>query len=114
MRRVAPPRQLTRASRSVLRYLLRMTCRATPFGTFAGIAPVRHASRTAVLQAGSDRTSSRSDPAWLADVITSLHARPGVLRQLTVTANNLCFEQAGHLIIAYRHATAGAPLSEVS
>jgi hypothetical protein len=38
------PRQVHRAAEALMRYLLRWTSRATPFGLFAGIAPTTMAS----------------------------------------------------------------------
>jgi class I lanthipeptide synthase len=97
--RVQQPRRVRRVVESVIRYLLRMTSRATPFGLFAGVAPLRLGSRASVRWGEQHRPVARPDAAWLAELITQLEARPEVLRRLPVVANNLGFVRGDRLVV---------------
>jgi class I lanthipeptide synthase len=97
--RVQQPRRVRRVVESVIRYLLRMTSRATPFGLFAGVAPLRIDSAASVRWGGRHRAAARPDAAWLAELITHLEARPDVLRRLPVVANNLGFVRGDRLVV---------------
>ncbi|MGX2994902.1 lantibiotic dehydratase [Streptomyces sp. JNUCC 64] len=81
------PSRVRRAALSLTRYLLRMRYRATPFGLFAGPAPVRLGAGTNVRLGARHRTFARADASWLHDVITALEQDPDVLRHLSVTAD---------------------------
>ncbi|MGH3754366.1 MAG: lantibiotic dehydratase [Pseudonocardiaceae bacterium] len=96
---VKQPRRVRRVVESVIRYLLRMTSRATPFGLFAGVAPLRIGSRASVRWGERHRAITRPDAAWLAEVITQLEARPDVHRRLPVMANNLGFVRGDRLVV---------------
>src|SRR6185437_5766762 len=50
-----PDQRLRRLVMSAVRYLLRWTTRATPFGTFAGVAPVQFGARASVLLGDAHR-----------------------------------------------------------
>ncbi|MGH3897434.1 MAG: lantibiotic dehydratase family protein [Pseudonocardiaceae bacterium] len=93
------PRRVRRVVESVIRYLLRMTSRATPFGFFAGVAPLRFGSEASVRWGERHRAVARPDAAWLAEVVTQLEARPDVLRSLPVVANNLGFVRGDRLVV---------------
>ncbi|MGH3694567.1 MAG: lantibiotic dehydratase family protein [Pseudonocardiaceae bacterium] len=97
--RVQQPRRVRRVVESVVRYLLRMTSRATPFGLFAGVAAVRIGSAASVRWGERHRAVARLDAAWLAEVIAELEARPDVLRRLPVMANNLGFVRGDRLVV---------------
>lgn len=97
--RVQRPRRVRRVVKSVIRYLLRLTSRATPFGLFAGVAPLRIGSAAAVRWSRQHRAVARPDAAWLTEVITYLEARPEVLRRLLVVVNNLGFVRGGRLVV---------------
>ncbi|MGH3800341.1 MAG: lantibiotic dehydratase, partial [Pseudonocardiaceae bacterium] len=84
---------------SVIRYLLRMTSRATPFGLFAGVAPLRIGSTASVRWGERHRAVARPDAAWLAEMITQLEARPDVRTHLPVMANNLGFVRGDRLVV---------------
>ncbi|MGH3671840.1 MAG: lantibiotic dehydratase family protein, partial [Pseudonocardiaceae bacterium] len=96
---VQQPSQVRRVVESVIRYLLRLTSRATPFGLFAGVAPVRIGSAAIVRWGERHRATARPDTAWLAEVITQLEAGPDVLRDLPVMANNLGFVRGDRLVV---------------
>ncbi|MGH3935479.1 MAG: lantibiotic dehydratase, partial [Pseudonocardiaceae bacterium] len=96
---VLQPRRVRRVVESVIRYLLRMSSRATPFGLFAGVAAVRIGSTASVRWGERHRAVARPDAAWLAEVIAELEARPDVLRRLPVMANNLGFVRGDRLVV---------------
>ncbi|MYS54848.1 Lanthionine biosynthesis protein LanB, partial [Streptomyces sp. SID6013] len=100
---VASPetRQLRRAVVSVMRYLLRMTGRATPNGLFAGIAPASFGERPGWSWGEWHRPVIRADGDWIADLIASLEANPELLRHLHVMANNTISVRGDRLIVPY-------------
>ncbi|MCX4661131.1 lantibiotic dehydratase [Streptomyces uncialis] len=81
-------RQVRRAALSLASYLLRWQGRPTPFGVFAGVAPVRIGGATQVSWRGKHRTTARADSAWLAGIIARLHRCPQLLERLHVVAAN--------------------------
>ncbi len=87
---------------SVVRYLLRMTSRATPFGLFAGVAPARFGSELAVRCGEDHQAVARVDTAWLAGVITRLETCAELRRRLPVVLNNLSFVRDGRLVVGCR------------
>jgi len=84
---------------SVARYLLRATSRATPFGLFAGVAPVRFGSELAVRYGEDHHAVARVDTEWLAGVITCLETCSELRRRLPVVLNNLSFVRDGRLVV---------------
>ncbi|GGL36188.1 hypothetical protein GCM10010095_21780 [Streptomyces anthocyanicus] len=110
-------RQLRRAVVSVMRYMLRMTGRATPNGLFAGIAPASFGERPGWSWGEGHRPVVRADGDWIADRIARLEANPEVLRHLHVMANNTVFVRGDRLIVPYpprSRRTDGSPAAEVS
>ncbi|WP_433498548.1 lantibiotic dehydratase [Sphaerimonospora sp. CA-214678] len=100
-----------RAVLAVMRYLLRASGRATPFGLFAGIAPAHIADLPAVRAGYGHRAVVRADAAWLTAVIERLEAEPELRPRLKVLANGLAFERDGHLVLEHRSSgsAGGAP-----
>jgi lantibiotic biosynthesis protein len=96
---VQQSRRVRRVVESVIRYVLRLTSRATPFGLFAGVAPLRIGSTASVRWDERHHAAIRPDAGWLAEVITHLEARPEVLRRLPVLLNNLGFVRADRLVV---------------
>lgn len=110
-------RQLRRALLSVIRYVLRMTGRATPHGLFAGIAPASFGPETEWTWGAWHRVVARADGAWIADMICRLEACPEFLRRLPVVANAAAFVRGDRLIIPYpprSRRTESSPSAEVS
>lgn len=94
-------KQLRRAVRALARYRLRMSGRATPFGTMAGVAAIGFAELPGVSWGGHHRKAVRPDMGWLTEVVARLEREPVVLRRLRVTTNDLCFVRGGRLIVPY-------------
>lgn len=83
-------KQVRRVTLSAIRYLLRITGRHTPFGLFAGVAPVAVGGPAVESRWGSEHQAfARVDAVWLADLIDRLEACPELLRQLDVVFTNL-------------------------
>jgi class I lanthipeptide synthase len=109
-----PARHVRRAAESLMRYLLRWAGRATPFGLFAGVAPV--ALRLAASARFGDRhmTVTRPDGTWVTDTVAALEARSELLRQLPVMANNLGFARGDDWVLPCQPGGGGGQVSEVS
>jgi thiopeptide-type bacteriocin biosynthesis protein len=106
--RPLPARQARSAVVSVLRYLLRTTSRATPFGLFAGVAPARFGPGLDVRCGEEHHVVARVDAEWLEGVLTLLEACPELRRRLPVVVNNLAFVRDGRLVVGCQR-QAGAP-----
>ncbi|GAA4889465.1 lantibiotic dehydratase [Streptomonospora salina] len=63
---VVRPRRVRRAVGAVVRYLLRMHSRATPFGLFVGGAPMRIGAHAGVRTQEPGSAAARPDSAWRA------------------------------------------------
>ncbi|MFJ3824954.1 lantibiotic dehydratase [Streptomyces nodosus] len=110
-------RQLRRAVVSIMRYVLRMTGRATPNGLFAGVAPASFGARPGWTWGEYHRAVVRADGDWIADLIARLEASPELLRQLSVMANNTAYVRSDRLIVPYpprSRRSEDSPAAEVS
>ena len=87
----------------LLRYLIRMSTRPTPFGLFAGVALGRWNGRTTLALAAGPRTQrTRPDMEWLLRVVLQLEALPEVRRRLRLIANPAALEAGGRVHLAER------------
>ncbi|MFD6694966.1 lantibiotic dehydratase [Micromonospora aurantiaca (nom. illeg.)] len=103
-------RQVRRLVVSTIRYLLRMTSRATPFGLFAGVAPIRLDAATASVRWGtSHRTVARPEPAWMASRADQLESLPEVQDLLPVVVNDLAFVRGDRLVVPCQPHPDGPP-----
>lgn len=90
-------KQIRSATLSTARYLLRSIGRPTPFGLFAGVAPLT-LGRTARAEWGEDhRGAARANTGWLADIITRLERCPELLERLDVVVTDLAVRRGGRL-----------------
>ncbi|WP_051704175.1 lantibiotic dehydratase [Glycomyces sp. NRRL B-16210] len=94
---VVDPEQIRRVAFALLRYDLRFESRATPFGLFAGIAPVRLADTPKVLIGSKHRAVARPEALRLRRLTAPIVQGP--LADLTVLFNNLASVQGGRLIV---------------
>ena len=86
---ITSPRRARRAALAVGRYAIRYAGRSTPFGRFAGIAPVKFDATTSVRFGHLHQAVLRSEPTSLAPVVASLEADPEFMSDVEVCINNL-------------------------
>jgi thiopeptide-type bacteriocin biosynthesis protein len=98
----------------LLRYLIRMSTRATPFGLFAGVGIAGWAERTDLALGGPPRTRTRLDMEWLLRLVLDLEADPEVRRHLRLFANTAAFERAGRLHLSNAAPAASGVTGSVS
>jgi len=82
-------RRLRRLTETVLRYLLRWTTRATPFGRFAGIAPVTFGRNAAVAWGEGHHDSVRPDDLQVAEQVAAAEQEIATLQSVSVVTNSL-------------------------
>nr|SBO96043.1 Lanthionine biosynthesis protein LanB [Nonomuraea gerenzanensis] len=90
-----------RIGRKLLRYLIRMSTRPTPFGLFAGVALTQWGHCTDLALAKEPpRTRTRPDLGWLTDLVARLEADPGVRAGLRLVADRSVLVRAGRAFAA--------------
>lgn len=99
--------RVRRTALSVARYLLRMQYRATPFGLFAGAAPLRIGRSAHVRWGDRHKAFARVDALWLHDIITPLEQEPAVLRQLSVVADPTCVARGARIAVPHQPGVEG-------
>jgi len=95
-------RRLRRSVLAVARYLLRMTGRPTPFGLLAGVGPAEFGPDAGVVWGDAHRAVARAAAGWLAEIITQLHASPGLLVRLRVVANSTMTVRGNDLVVPHQ------------
>ncbi|GAA4010038.1 lantibiotic dehydratase [Allokutzneria multivorans] len=93
---------------SVLRYQLRATGRATPFGRFAGVAPAHFDTQAQVRLGGEHHRVHRADAVFIHRLLAELHACPELVARLPVVANGTAFVRGDRLVLGVRAADAPA------
>lgn len=99
--------RIRRTAVSLTRYLLRMRYRATPFGLFAGPAPVRLGPAPRVAWGTDHKAFARADALWLHEIITALEQDPEVLRHLTVVADPTCIVRGDQISVPHQPGVKG-------
>ncbi|MFE9242014.1 lantibiotic dehydratase [Nocardiopsis sp. NPDC006938] len=95
-----PPRKIRRVARSLVRYLLRMRSRSTPFGVLAGVGQATIGSDAFVRWGDEHQKIASVDLAWLSSWVRGYETRPDVLVHLQVVVNNLCRVRGHRLLLA--------------
>lgn len=93
------PRRLRRTVEATVRYLLRWTTRATPFGHFSGIAPVDFGGRAQVRWGDDHQASNRPDGEFVDEHAGRAERSLAVLRQSLVTADPLGYARGHHWVL---------------
>jgi len=94
---ITDAKQVRRVTLSVIRYLLRTVGRSTPFGLFAGVAPVGVGSDAQVAWGGDNRAIIRADTLWLDDVVGRLETLPALLPHLDVVFSDLVVDRGDRI-----------------
>jgi thiopeptide-type bacteriocin biosynthesis protein len=103
--RVTPdpcPRALRRATLSILRYVLRATSRATPFGLFAGVAPLHAGESSHVVLGAEHKVVARVDHRWIGGVGRRLQGSPGLAGRWAVAVDGRVVTRGGRLVLPSR------------
>jgi thiopeptide-type bacteriocin biosynthesis protein len=91
------------APNKLLRYLIRMSSRPTPFGLFAGVALASWGSRSElILGDAAERFRGRPDAQWLLQLVFAAEERDEIRKQLRFLANPAAFLAGGRLILSER------------
>lgn len=87
----------------LLRYLIRISSRPTPYGLFAGVALGRWGDGTDLSIAEAPaRTRTRLDMGGLLGWVLELESQPRVYRHLRLVANPAALDRAGRVFLAER------------
>ncbi len=86
----------------LLRYLIRMSSRPTPYGMFAGVCLAHLDWETDFTLDGSARRRSRPDMAWLTHLISTLESSPEVRDRLRVATNPAVYLRAECFVLSAR------------
>ncbi|MFC9735059.1 lantibiotic dehydratase [Streptomyces roseolus] len=96
--RQTEPRHVRRTALSTVSYLLRWQHRPTPFGLFAGIAPVFVGPRANARWRDKHRALIRPDAEWVTDMVLRLQRTPALLKRLPLVANNAARVRGDRLV----------------
>ncbi|MFG1714202.1 lantibiotic dehydratase [Micromonospora sp. NPDC049203] len=86
-------RRFGRMVDSTVRYLLRWTTRATPFGTFAGVAPVEFGARASVRWGEAHQVVTRPDGTFVAEHTGRAEQDLAALRDVAVVTNSVGYQR---------------------
>lgn len=92
-------RKTKQVASSILRYLLRMTTRPTPFGLFAGAAVGSLGTYTQIELADLEqhRKRTRPDMQWLLAIVNKLEKRIDIMKQVRIQRNHIILPMGGRL-----------------
>ncbi len=87
----------------LLRYLIRMSTRPTPYGIYASVGLAKFGERTDVkVTHRLPRRRTRPDMAWLINFVASQESRPEVREQLLVFTNSAMYMRGDRYVIGER------------
>lgn len=93
------PRRLRRLVEATIRYLLRWTTRATPFGHFAGVAPVEFGPRATVRWGERHTPAARPNGRFVDEYAASAERDLTTLRTVQVMTNALGYARGGTWVL---------------
>jgi lantibiotic biosynthesis protein len=95
--RVTDLRRARRTSLAVARYAIRQARRSTPFGLFAGVAPVQFGGTPVARVGDAHATTCRPGPEWLEEAIGAIEGNSSTMADAEVMVNNLATVRDGRL-----------------
>ncbi|WP_437716831.1 lantibiotic dehydratase [Sorangium sp. So ce448] len=98
----ASGRRDERVQAKLLRFLIRMSSRPTPYGMFAGVCVAHLDQETDFTLSGNARRRIRPDMAWLVHLISTLERLPEVRDGLRVVLNPSAYLRAGRFVLSER------------
>jgi hypothetical protein len=105
--RTAPDdEKAARLTAKLRRFLIRMSTRPTPYGTFAGVALASWGKNTDLLLGAAPRTRTRVDMDWLVQYVMTLDAQPAIRKQLKWIANSAAWIYHDRAVLSERIPTA--------
>ena len=106
-------RDARRRDHKLLRYLIRMSTRPTPYGLFAGVALGRLGEQTNLSIANPlARLQARLDMGWLLSCIWKLEALPAVRQHLRWVTNSAVYLSNGRVWLHERVSAVGAEATQ--
>lgn len=100
---------------SLLRYLIRMSTRPTPFGLFAGVGiGVWDAATDLRIDSGPRPIRTRPDMGWLTRVVLAAERDANIRSQLRLVSNTCAFQRNGRLHLSDRATGSRAGQPDVS
>lgn len=97
--RTPKPRRMRRAALATARYALRYMYRSTPFGLFAGVAPIKFSDDIDVRIGDCHRVVTRPNPIALDEAITSWEADGKHMADVDLCLNNLAHKKSGRVYV---------------
>lgn len=95
------PKRIARSAMALARYIARIRGRATPFGLFVGVAPVRVGSPAELTWGVGHPLCARADARWLASVVASLEAIGSLRARLQVRASDLLTVRGNRIVVGW-------------
>jgi thiopeptide-type bacteriocin biosynthesis protein len=94
------PKNTERRERKLLRYLIRMSTRPTPYALFAGVDLAQWGEKTNIALASSGiRIRARPDMGWLMHLVWELESLPEVRKHLCFMANSAASIRRGRIFL---------------
>ncbi len=94
------PKELSQRERKLLRYLIRMSTRPTPYGLFAGLALAEWKEQTNIALATlGAHLRARPDMGWLLHLVRELEALPEVRAHLSFVRNSAASIRRGRIFL---------------
>lgn len=90
-------RRMRRAALSTARYAIRYARRSTPYGLFAGVAPLGFAQTTSVHIGDEHQAVSRPEPTGLEEMLTTWESESARMADVEVCVNNLIRQRDQHI-----------------
>ncbi|WP_234343800.1 lantibiotic dehydratase family protein [Streptomyces sp. NRRL F-5123] len=94
-----PTRRARRAALALARYAIRYTGRSTPFGLFAGVAPLHFGAGAEVRVGDRHRAVARPDPVILDEAVSRWEASGERMADVEVCVNNLARLRDGRVVV---------------